>query len=51
MKTVAIDPVCHMNVNEKTAKYTSQYGGVTYYFCSKLCKDSFDKEPGKYLGR
>ncbi len=44
-----IDPVCRMNVSERSAKYSSQYRGQTYYFCSKTCKDSFDRNPEKYL--
>ncbi|MEM3570568.1 MAG: YHS domain-containing protein [Candidatus Bathyarchaeia archaeon] len=43
------DPVCRMNINEKTAKFKSEYMGKTYYFCSKSCKDVFDKNPNEYL--
>ncbi|MEM1967598.1 MAG: YHS domain-containing protein [Nitrososphaerota archaeon] len=46
---MSIDPVCGMRVDERSAKHQSQYGGVTYYFCSRICKDRFDKEPIKYL--
>ncbi|MEM2238168.1 MAG: YHS domain-containing protein [Candidatus Caldarchaeum sp.] len=46
---MAIDPVCKMNVDEKTAKHTSTYEGRTYYFCGKACKDTFDKNPLKYV--
>ncbi len=46
---MAIDPVCHMEVDEATAKWTSEYQGTTYYFCAPGCKSSFDKEPEKYL--
>lgn len=45
----AIDPVCHMEVDEATAKWTSEYKGQTYYFCAPGCKASFDKDPEKYL--
>ncbi len=45
----AKDPVCGMNVNKATAKYTYDYKGATYYFCSQGCKDSFSKDPEKYL--
>ncbi|MEM1550667.1 MAG: YHS domain-containing protein [Candidatus Bathyarchaeia archaeon] len=48
---MARDPVCGMNVDEKTAKFKSEYAGKTYYFCSKYCKDSFDKNPAKYMGK
>ncbi|MEM2151462.1 MAG: YHS domain-containing protein [Candidatus Bathyarchaeia archaeon] len=47
---MAKDPVCGMNVNEKIAKIKSEYMGKTYYFCSKPCKDIFDKNPTKYVG-
>jgi YHS domain-containing protein len=46
---MATDPVCKMNVDEKTAKLKSEYEGKTYYFCAPGCKKSFDKDPGKYL--
>ena len=47
---MAMDPVCHMQVDEAAAKWTSEYKGQTYYFCAPGCKASFDKEPEKYLG-
>ncbi|MEM2165226.1 MAG: YHS domain-containing protein [Candidatus Bathyarchaeia archaeon] len=25
--------------------------GKTYYFCSKPCKEAFDKNPAKYVGK
>ncbi len=37
------DPVCGMMVDEKKAKFTSNHGGKTIYFCSSSCKASFDK--------
>jgi YHS domain-containing protein len=46
---MAIDPVCGMEVDEKTAQWKSEYKGTTYYFCSSGCKGSFDKDPEKYL--
>lgn len=45
---MAIDPVCKMTVDEKTAKFKSEYGGTTYYFCAPGCKKKFDADPGKY---
>jgi len=45
---VAIDPVCKMQVDEKTAAGKSEYQGRTYYFCSGSCKARFDKEPEKF---
>jgi len=47
-KKMAKDPICGMNVDEKTAKFKSDYKGKTYYFCSKMCKTTFDKNPAKY---
>jgi YHS domain-containing protein len=43
------DPVCKMNVDEKTAQFKSVFNGKTYYFCSPSCKTNFDKNPPKYL--
>ena len=45
---MAKDPVCKMNVDEKTSKYKSEYKGNTYYFCMPSCKAPFDKNPAKY---
>jgi len=47
---MAKDPVCKMNVDEKTAKYKSEYKDTTYYFCAPSCKATFDKNPAKYVG-
>jgi len=46
---MAKDPVCGMNVDEKTAKYKSEHMGRTYYFCNKSCKETFDKNTKKYV--
>ncbi len=45
---MAKDPVCNMEVGEKTAKWKSDYKGKTYYFCNPGCKSTFDKNPTKY---
>ena len=42
---VAIDPVCMMEVDEATAKFTSEHEGKTYYFCAPGCKRAFEKDP------
>ncbi len=47
---MAKDPVCGMEVNEKTAPAKSDYQGKTYYFCALGCKKTFDQNPAKYLG-
>jgi uncharacterized protein len=43
------DPVCGMTVDPHQTSHYSLHGGQTYYFCSAGCKESFDKEPGRYL--
>ena len=48
---MATDPVCGMDVDEKTAAGKSDFAGKTYYFCSLSCKHSFDKEPAKYVSK
>lgn len=45
------DPVCGMDVNERSAKAAgriSQYHGMTYYFCSDACKHRFEQTPENY---
>jgi YHS domain-containing protein len=49
-KSLAKDLICGMTVDEKTAKYKSDYKGKTYYFCSQSCKTKFDKNPSKFAG-
>ncbi|MGA1974387.1 MAG: YHS domain-containing protein [Conexivisphaerales archaeon] len=39
------DPICGMMVDEKKTKLKSEYGDHTYYFCSVMCKNAFDKDP------
>jgi YHS domain-containing protein len=46
---MALDVVCGMQVDEKTSKWKSAYKGKTYYFCGLICKQKFDKNPGKYV--
>lgn len=43
------DPVCGMEVTRDTAEARSNYEGQTYYFCSLDCKETFDKNPEKYV--
>ena len=46
---MAIDPICKMEVNEKTTQYKSEYKGITYFFCAPGCKKAFDQDPDKYV--
>jgi xanthine dehydrogenase accessory factor len=45
----AIDPVCLMEVDIATAKFTYDYEGTTYYFCAPGCKMAFRKNPLEFL--
>jgi len=45
---MAKDPICGMMVDEKKAKFKSDYNGKTFYFCAPSCKATFDKDPAKY---
>jgi YHS domain-containing protein len=47
---MAKDFVCGMDVDEKTAQYTTTYNGTIYYFCALGCKKAFDENPEKYVG-
>ncbi|HNU36274.1 MAG TPA: YHS domain-containing protein [Methanomassiliicoccales archaeon] len=40
--------MCLMEVEEKSAKWTSDYKGKKYYFCAPGCKKKFDANPEKY---
>lgn len=46
---MAKDPVCGMEVDPSSAKYKSLYKGKVYHFCSRHCKEAFDKDPEYYL--
>jgi xanthine dehydrogenase accessory factor len=46
---IAIDPVCQMEVEIASAKYSYEYGGQMYYFCAPGCKREFSKNPQEYL--
>ncbi|MCB8944388.1 MAG: YHS domain-containing protein [Ardenticatenaceae bacterium] len=47
----AVDPICQMDVEMATAKYTHEYKGKMYYFCCAGCQSAFAKEPEKYVVR
>jgi len=38
-----------MEIDEKKAKWKSEYKGKTYYFCGPMCKIEFDENPQKYV--
>jgi xanthine dehydrogenase accessory factor len=45
----ARDPVCGMFVNVSGAKYKSALKGSDVYFCCAGCKQTFDRQPEKYM--
>jgi P-type Cu+ transporter len=47
---MAIDPVCGMEVDDRSTKDRVTHEGTTYYFCSKDCKDEFQAAPEDYIG-
>ncbi|MGE0652290.1 MAG: YHS domain-containing protein, partial [Alphaproteobacteria bacterium] len=47
--SVAIDPVCGMEVDPASARYRSEFEGQTYYFCSGGCQKRFEADPKRYL--
>jgi len=38
-------------VDPSTARYASEYAGVTYCFCSAACQQAFDQNPERYARR
>jgi len=47
---MAKDPVCGMEVDEKTTAYKNIIGNKVYYFDSPACQSEFNKNPEKYMG-
>jgi YHS domain-containing protein len=46
---LARDVVCNMKVDERTAKWRSEYEAKTYFFCSPVCKQEFEKNPLRFV--
>ncbi len=44
------DPVCGMEVDERTAKDRYEYEGTPYVFCRTQCLEQFKAAPSLYLG-
>jgi xanthine dehydrogenase accessory factor len=42
---LAIDPICEMEVDIATARWTAERDGHTYYFCAPGCRKAFLKAP------
>lgn len=43
------DPVCGMEVDEKSTDFSIEYSGKKYFFCSKNCMLKFKTNPEKYI--
>ena len=43
------DPVCGMDVDTSNARFSLEYDGQMYYFCSRGCMLEFQDDPHKYL--
>ena len=47
--SIAIDPVCNMEVEIATARHTAEVGGTGYYFCCAQCRTRFLQDPASFL--
>jgi Cu+-exporting ATPase len=43
------DPVCGMRIDPATARFRTEAGGATVWFCSQRCHDRFVAEPQRFL--
>jgi len=48
-KKAVIDPVCGMVVVPGIKTILTNNNGETYYFCAEGCRQSFEKNPQKFL--
>jgi NTE family protein len=48
--TLHIDPVCRMAISPGRARAQCDQDGITYYFCSVNCRDSFERHRDRYGG-
>lgn len=46
---MAMDLVCGMVVDEKSAPAKTSFQSVDYYFCAVYCREAFEKEPQKFI--
>ena len=46
---MATDPVCHMQVDERSAAAHTVGDGQHYYFCSEHCLTKFTANPARYI--
>ncbi|MCK4953383.1 YHS domain-containing protein [Candidatus Bathyarchaeota archaeon] len=43
------DPVCGLILDDRTAKFRFNHGGVKYFFCSVGCKKKFKRNRDKFV--
>ena len=48
---MARDPVCGMEVNSGETSFAIHSKVTSYYFCTGRCKESFEKDPERYISR
>jgi YHS domain-containing protein len=44
-------PVSGEEIGEPGRAQVAEYKGETYYFCCIRCKEDFEKDPERYLGK
>lgn len=49
-KQLVKDLVCGMVKPLNEMLFSSEFNGKTYYFCSKMDKEMFDKHPDRWIG-
>ncbi len=47
--TIAVDPVCSMQVRVTDQTPTAQFEGNTYHFCAETCRKQFVANPKKFV--
>ncbi len=48
-KAMVTDPVCGMQVDERTAAGSRVFKGNSYYFCSTACQQKFEANPSAHV--
>lgn len=48
MKTITIDPVCGMEVEDRSP-HRAEYQGTLYLFCSDGCRQKFQRHPDRWV--
>ncbi len=48
--SLAVDPVCGMEIDPATSAGSAEHRGQRYYFCSPSCRRRFEADPDKCVG-